>query len=267
MIEAGGARFDLVEVFKHDSWAATALYKNPRGKIVVKFNRRQPLLFVPMGWLGRWLARREARAMELLRGVECVPADAGEVRVAGRRVASAVAHVFVEGHPLHIDERTKDDFFSRLDGTVKAMHRLDMAYVDGNKRENIIVTDAGSPLLVDFQIHFRAPRALAWLPPVRWLLHELQAGDLYHLQKHVRWHRPDLVPPDAPNLEELRPRGARLWRGFYTPLMAVRRRLLVWLRIRSSSGLAVDELDPEKAARITRERAPSDPCARTPGNF
>jgi hypothetical protein len=266
-IEAGGAQFDLVEVFKHDSWAATALYGNGDAKIVVKFNRRQPLLFVPMGWLGRWLARREARAMRLLRGVACFPEDAGGVRVSGRRVASAAAHVFAEGHPLHIDERPGDDFFPRLDAAVRALHRLGMAYVDLNKRENIIVTEAGAPLLVDFQIHFRAPRWLAWLPPVRWLLRELQAGDFYHLQKHIRWHRPDLVPPDAPPLEELRPAGARLWRGLYTPLLAARRKLFVWLRIRGSGGLAVDELEPEKAARITRERAASNPPSRTPGKL
>ncbi len=264
-IEVGDVPCALVEIFKHDSWAATALYESPRGKVVVKFNRHEPLLILPMGWLGRWLARRESRALVLMCGVPGFPKEAGAVCVHGRRDPAAVVHEFVEGHPLHIDERPADDFFPRLEAAVRAMHERGMAYVDLNKRENIIVTETGTPLLVDFQICFRPPRAMAWLPPIRWLLREFQAADLYHLQKHVRWHRPDLVPPGAPSLETLRPTGTRLWRKFYLPLVAARRALFVRLRIRGSGGRAVDELAPEKAAQITRERAAADSSARLPG--
>jgi hypothetical protein len=266
VVTVGGEQYGLIEVFKHDSWAATALYQGGRGRMVVKFHRRHSLFLLPATWLGRWFARREARAYRMLRGVAGIARDGGEVRINGRRWSCAVAHPYLEGHPLHIDERPGDAFFSRLGEMMAAMHRRDLAYADLNKRENLIVADDGNPALVDFQLYFAPPRWTLRLPPVRWLLRELQAGDLYHLLKHTLWHRPDLVPPDERDLRRLRPRGVRIWRIIYTnPVILLRRRLLIWLRVRTGQGHAVTELAPEKAARLTLERKAADPTARLPG--
>jgi hypothetical protein len=266
VITINGEEHELVEVFKHDSWAATALYRGPRAMIVAKFNRQQPLFFVPMKWLGRWLARREARAWRFLCGVAGVPSDAGAVWAVGRCWRSAIAHPYIDGHPLHIDEKPANNFFSRLGEMLRAMHERGLAYVDLNKRENIIVSNDGAPALVDFQLHFAPPRWALRLPPVRWLFRELQAGDLYHLHKHIAWHRPDLLPVSERDWSRLQPRSGRIWRALYVrPMQVFRRRLLVWLRIRDGAGLAVSELDPEKAARLALERKAADPAARLPG--
>ena len=61
-VEIDGNTYRWVETFKHDSWAATGLYSGANGAIVCKFNRTQPIFGFPMTWLGRRLARREARA-------------------------------------------------------------------------------------------------------------------------------------------------------------------------------------------------------------
>lgn len=96
-ITINGEEHELVEVFKHDSWAATALYRGQRGMIVAKFNREQPLFFVPMKWLGRWLARREARALCLLDGIAGCPrmrAQSGrseDIRVRQSRIPISTA--------------------------------------------------------------------------------------------------------------------------------------------------------------------------------
>lgn len=268
IIEVDGERIELVEVFKHDSWAATALYRGPHGKMVVKFNRQQPLFFVPAGWIGRWLGRREVRAYRLLHDVPGIPSDAGEVRVEGRRWNSAAAHRYIEGHPLRKDEQPDDGFFPRLEEMVREMHRRGLAYVDLNKRENILVAEDGSPVLVDFQIHFAPPRWAAWLPPARWLLREFQAGDLYHLRKHILSQRPDLVPPDERDLRRFQPASGRIWRMLYVgPAQFLRRRLLVWLRVRDGQGLATSELAPEKAVRLAREHRTTSPAERPPENF
>jgi hypothetical protein len=47
-VEIGGASFRLLEILKHDSWAATAIYASATGKALCKFNRRQPILRIPM---------------------------------------------------------------------------------------------------------------------------------------------------------------------------------------------------------------------------
>jgi hypothetical protein len=266
VIAIGREEHQLVEVFKHDSWAATALYRGPRAMIVAKFNREQPLFFVPMKWLGRWLAKREARALCLLNGIAGMPSDAGAVWTVGKHLRSAIAHPYIDGHPLHIDEKPANNFFSRLREMLREMHERGVAYVDLNKRENIIVQNDGAPALVDFQLHFApSPWALR-LPPVQWLFHELQAGDLYHLHKHIAWHRPDLLPVSERDWSRLQPVTGRIWRALYVwPMQLFRRKLLVWLGIRKGAGLAVSELDPEKAARLTLERKAADPAARLPG--
>ena len=77
-IELGGHVYHRIEIFKHDSIAATALYQGPQGQVVCKFNRQHPWWrFVPMGWLGRWLAEREAEALRKLADLPAVPDELG----------------------------------------------------------------------------------------------------------------------------------------------------------------------------------------------
>ena len=70
-------------MLKHDSWAATAVYRGPAGRIVCKFNRQQPIFLFPMRWLGRMLARREASFLLRLADVANVPSLTGDVYVDG----------------------------------------------------------------------------------------------------------------------------------------------------------------------------------------
>src|SRR5205085_3317670 len=138
-------------VFKHDSWAATALYAGPAGRVVCKFNRQQPAVVLPLRWLGRRLARREEAVLRRLGDLPNVPRWAGAVSADGRRLAHAVAHDFIPGHPLGERERVGDGFFGELADLLAAMHRCGVAYVDLHKRENVIVGDDGRPYLIDFQ--------------------------------------------------------------------------------------------------------------------
>ena len=53
---------------------------------------------------------------------------------------------------------------------------------------------------------------------------------------------------------------------YVRPVQFLRRRFLVWLRVRTGPGLAVSELAPEKAARLALERRAGNPAARLPGD-
>ena len=223
-----GNRYRQIELFKHDSWAATALYAGPAGRIVCKFNRVQSVCGLPMKWLGRRLAEREHRALTRAgRPAASSPTPLGAVYANGRRLRNAVARAFIAGHPLGKNEHVDRDFFAALQAALRAMHRRGIAYVDLHKRENIIVGDDGRPYLVDFQISFDAthPR-LNWLPG--FLFDQLCIGDLYHLEKHVRHARDSAAKYEPPEI----PAWLRLHRLVAVPFRQLRRRFLV----RAASG-------------------------------
>lgn len=100
VVTIGDERHELVETFKHDSWAATALYRGAQDQVVVKFHPQNRLFLLPISLLGRWLASREQRARRLLNGVPGIARDAGVVPVRGEQCPNAVAHYYIEGHPL-----------------------------------------------------------------------------------------------------------------------------------------------------------------------
>ena len=57
-VEINDETFERREILKHDSWAATGIYASATRRAICKFNRRQPILGLPMAWLGRRLAAR-----------------------------------------------------------------------------------------------------------------------------------------------------------------------------------------------------------------
>ncbi|MBI5864747.1 MAG: hypothetical protein HZB38_09600, partial [Planctomycetes bacterium] len=180
-VRCEGRVYTHVETFKHDFFAATGLYRGPDGRLhVLKLGRRMPFLTFPMRWLGEWLTRREVRLYSKLHGMAGIPALTGLLAD-----GSGFLHAFVPGHPLGRDERVGDAFFTELLAMVKELHRRDIAYVDLNKRQNVLVGDDGRPYLIDFQISLDLP-PVGWrrLPPVRWLLARFQHGDWYHCLKH-----------------------------------------------------------------------------------
>ncbi|HMF18477.1 MAG TPA: hypothetical protein VKE98_14805 [Gemmataceae bacterium] len=241
-----GQRYQRKTVFKHDSWAATALYQSPDRTIVCKFNRRQRIAFLPMDWLGRLLARRERRILQLLAGLRSVPEVLGPVTADGKLLDNAVAHDYVPGHPLRNGEPVNDEFFPTLRMLLEHMHNRGIAYVDLHKRENIIVGDDGRPYLIDFQISAASPG-----PHRLWhfLLSILKTCDNYHLGKHIRNCRPDQAEEDTWARQQSRPWWIRLHRLVAVPFRSLRRRLLVTLGIRRQSGRADTEHFPEDAVR------------------
>src|SRR5262249_22971476 len=143
----------LRETFKHDSWAATGLYEGPSGVLrIVKLHRLASVGGLPLGWLGRRMARHEIHLLQSLADLKGVPKLAGKVTVAGHRLQNAVARDFIEGHPLGNREDVDQSFFPSLEALLRVMHSRKIAYVDLHKRENILVNTAGEPCLIDFQI-------------------------------------------------------------------------------------------------------------------
>jgi len=261
-VEIDGETFELDEIFKHDSWAATGIYRSTTRKALCKFNRQQSILGIPMRWLGHRLAAREAGFMTRLAGVEGVPGSLGLIVQDGRVLRHAVSRQWVPGHALRPGEQVDAAFFPAFRRLLAEVHARGVAHVDLHKRENILVDDQGRPWLIDFQISFALPhgnRLAAGL--LRGWLRVLQRCDDYHLLKHEIRHRPDQAAATQAELATLRPWWIRAHRCVAVPFRRLRRGLLVALGIRAADGQASSEAFPEIAHRLP-ETAPAEPAVR-----
>jgi len=245
-LEIGGEPHGLAEVFKHDSWAATALYTGSNGaQRVVKLHRRASAFGVPLGWIGWLTARRERRLLRKLNDLPGIPALAGPVASKGKLQKNAVARDFLDGHPLGDREAVSDHFFPELRDLLHAMHGRRIAYVDLHKRENVLVDEKGSPCLFDFQISIDWWR---WLP-LRPIFTILAGSDDYHLLKHWARCRPDQCGVADGQMAEKRPWWIRAHRLIGRPIREMRRRLLVRIGVRAGKGRVETEQFAEHALR------------------
>lgn len=258
IVRIGNLCYKRQEVFKHDSWAATALYRGGEDGAppcaVCKFHRVAPVCGLPMHWFGVWMAQRERQLLARLADLPVVPRLLPAVTAEdGTSLPHAIAREYIPGRPLDRDVPLGPDFFTQLRHALAEMHRRGIAYVDLHKRENIIVGWNGQPYLVDFQISWNhrwegsgpaLPVGQSWT----WRLAErvfsaLCQADFYHLEKHIRrvqGSRGPRIPP---------PEWVRWHRAVAVPFRELRRRLLVLCGIRSGRGAATTEQFVEVAFR------------------
>jgi hypothetical protein len=182
-------RYELLQTVKHDFYAATGFYRSSDGqRLVLKISRTAPFFFIPLKWLGRHLRNRETRFYRKLHDLPNIP------RLIALVGETGFAHEMVSGRPLERGKPVPDGFFAELHALLHELHRRDIAYVDANKSENILIGDDNRPHLIDFQISCDLARFnfFAW----RWYLHACQREDIYHILKHQRRMRPDEMSPE-----------------------------------------------------------------------
>jgi len=218
-----------VKTFKHDFFAATGLYADGDEKVVLKVGREAPLWILPMAWIGRLLSRHEGRLYRTVGTVEGVPAFLGYHGPTG------LVHEYVAGRPLSKQDRPGDEFFPRLLALLNHIHARGVAYVDLEKRENILLGEDGTPHLIDFQISWHWPTNRGGTTALaRFVLSILQQSDRYHLLKHWRRMRPDQLGSQAFAASCNPPFWIRWHRAIFRPITLLRRRILTWLGARSS---------------------------------
>ncbi len=221
VIEVGGLSYSHRRLFKNDFFAATALYEGPAGKVILKVQRQASFLLIPLGWVGRWLAAREAAALSRLSGVPGIP------RLIGRWGKTGLVREFIEGRTLSPKMHVPDDFHGQLRRLIETIHARGMAYVDLEKCENVLVGDDGRPYLFDFQIAWCLPRRRGGeLLPARLLRNWLQAGDRYHLIKQQRRTRPDQLTEEAKAASYAKPWFVHVHHFLTRPFTRIRRTVL-----------------------------------------
>jgi hypothetical protein len=218
--------YRFVELFKHDFFAATGLYEQTsdgpeKGALaVLKVQRTHHWWGFPMHWLGRIVANREIRIYQKLQGVPGIPAFLGRVGTTG------FLHAFIPGVDLHADLPLTPAFFEQLGGLFQALHERRIAYVDANKRENILYGCDGRPWLIDFQISFHSRWQSRWNVVGRWWFRRFEQADWYHFYKHKTRLLPAACTAEDFARAERRGWLHRVHRRVARPFIHVRRRLL-----------------------------------------
>ena len=228
-LSIAGKHYRLTKSVKHDFFAATGFYSDDHGTLVVlKMARIVDFAGVPLRWLGKWICGRETRFYRRLADLPNVPRLLGYVGDTG------FVHEFVIGRPLAKDKPVPDGFFQQLQDLLTEIHRRDIAYVDTNKPENILLGDDGRPHLIDFQISWDLHELGDWFLS-REILRHFQREDFYHILKHKRRLRPDELTPAERERGGRKSFLIRLHRFVFKPYFLIRRR--TFKRLRDSGRL------------------------------
>jgi RIO-like serine/threonine protein kinase len=162
--------------------------------------------------VARWLARREARALQQLAGLDGIPRL---LDWDGHRLLRTC----IAGRTMHESPPRDAAYFREAHRLLRAMHRRGVAHNDLAREPNWLVTPAGAPAVIDFQ--------LAWCDRRRGRLFRLMAReDLRHLLKHKRHYCPQRLTARERRLLAAPTRAARLWRVTLHPFGRVARHLL-----------------------------------------
>lgn len=192
-----GASWRLVQVLKFDFYAATGVYESTDAasagtatatRVIYKTYHEDRLGVLPLGWLGRWLCRREVKYLNAVGHIDGIP------KILASIGKTTLVREFVPGRNLREYGKyagLRDDFFPRLKAMLARVHQAGISHNDLSKPENILVDDSGNPVLIDFQIALGAPdRGWSLRRLLRPLIRYMQGVDRYHLLKIHRRFRP-----------------------------------------------------------------------------
>jgi hypothetical protein len=168
-------------------WANAVLYRYERGGqtwVVKDFASRSLLV---RNLIGRLLVRRESGWLRRVNGITAAPRDAF------RLDAHALAYRFVPGTSLRLTTGSAltPGFFPALEESIRQMHaRARLVHLDLRNGHNILVTEAGDPLLLDFQ----SCLGTSLLPsPLRRFAERIDLAAIY---KHWARRSPETLGPE-----------------------------------------------------------------------
>ncbi|MBB5016636.1 serine/threonine protein kinase [Rehaibacterium terrae] len=204
----GGVR----RIFKRDLFGSVVLCDRGDVPVVLRDTRQAAR---GLGWLARLLAGNEARALRRLEAFAEVPA-------LNRWGGGVLERGYIDARPMYAAEPRDPRYFRRARRLLQRMHRAGVAHNDLAKEANWLVTEAGEPALIDFQ--------MAWCSARRGRLFRLLAReDLRHLLKHKRSYCPQCLTPVERRLLARRSWLRELWFATGKPVYRwITRRLLGW---------------------------------------
>ena len=168
-----------IAALKADSFGRIALMRDARGVFVRRDLSASPWWLRFPAWR---LARREARAIGQLDGLEATPQLLGWDGV-------RLDRSYLEGAAMYQKPPRGDlAYFRAARRLLQQVHRRGIAHNDLAKEANWLVLADGRPAVIDFQLAVRGH------PRSRWM-RLLAREDLRHLLKHKRTYCPESLTP------------------------------------------------------------------------
>lgn len=168
-----------IAALKADSFGRIALMRDARGVFVRRDLSASPWWLRFPAWR---LARREARAIGQLDGLEATPQLLGWDGV-------RLDRSYLEGAAMYQKPPRGDlTYFRAARRLLQQVHRRGIAHNDLAKEANWLVLADGRPAVIDFQLAVRGH------PRSRWM-RLLAREDLRHLLKHKRTYCPESLTP------------------------------------------------------------------------
>ncbi len=175
--------------------------------------------------LARHLMRREHRALTRLavgRGIEGIPR-------ALSLESEKLTREWIEGSPMQLAKPRDPAYFRAAARLLRRLHAANVIHNDLAKETNWLVTPAGRPALVDFQLAMTLTKRGA-------LARALGHDDLRHLLKHKRSYLPERLTAREKRILATPSLVAQLWMGSGKRVyLFVTRRILRW-RDREGAG-------------------------------
>jgi serine/threonine protein kinase len=175
----------------------------------------------PMRVVGRWLISREMKAVSRLSGVEGIP------RCLGRPDPYCFLIQHIEGKSV-FDLRREDmppDLLDRLRRLVDQVHSRGVVHCDMKHPDNLIISPAGQPHLVDWGTALLRPPRFNFIG--RWIYSIFESDDIKAIHKMRYYTLPGLRPEEWEG-ENLRTMGPleRIARAIRDALRSLARRAL-----------------------------------------
>ncbi|MYM55164.1 phosphotransferase [Thalassovita mangrovi] len=202
-------------VLKRDIFSETIsghLASDPSVKVALRKLDGVPWYARP---LSQFLARREARGLRAVQGIEGVP-----VLLAADR--AGILRIWSQGTPLHLAKPSNPEWYRDAKRLLRDMKRRGVCHNDIAKPQNWLMTPDGRAAVIDFQ--------LASVHKRRGKLFRIAAReDLRHMLKQKRAFAPHLLTASERRMLARKSLPSRIWMATGKKLYNfVTRRLMNW---------------------------------------
>jgi serine/threonine protein kinase len=193
-----------MEIIQRGKWGNSNVYLHEHGanKFVVKTFAHHPLIIKHT--IGRFLISREYKALKKLSS--CMGTCDNIIKLG----KFSLSYKYVKGQNLSSFSRRNNTidkkFFINFEKAVKEMHSLGIVHLDLRTGSNVIISEKGEPLIIDFNSYLNLN-----MIPGKYLKNLLKSVDLSGVYKYWIKMNPETLEESKKNQLSTSNKQRKLW--------------------------------------------------------